>query len=413
MNIFQSKFKDLKRSSPVSLGKRFISFLIDFFFLFVLSAIAFEISVKVVQDGSSYRAIEDSIQQEIEYYDTYIGKSGLKPTYPDISEELARQNKMCEEYLFRGIYSAYLTNTEYTFENWDDHKAEVMSYGELTDQNDLVTNFYKNFLPNNDVGIQIDYPASSGLEKAFGIYRAELLTNSSLYVFKEENGVPMFTSYTAYCIYHYKYINRDDNVGTNGKNYLDTIQNTYLVLIGDGLDFMSKAEPYYSNHWIPYTKLVAKQSLIVNGTMLVSLFACSLLVYVLPKFLFKDEKTFARKLLSLGTISIYNSKTAIWKQIIRTIVEILMAPMLILLMYILPPFNFDFRAMIMPMNIDTKFSLIVIVIACYIFFIASGCFAFFTHDRQTLIDVLTRTKVVDSKHRDEVDSDDDYEASPN
>lgn len=171
-----------------------------------------------------------------------------------------------------------------------------------------------------------------------------------------------------------------------------------------------KAEPYYSTHYEVYRQELYTQSRNVNTALLISILLSYLIMVLVPKLIFRHQRSFGRMILGLGMIGNDLEETPLWITIANTILGLFGFLVTATIMYLLPPFSGSFDPMMFPFlgSIPLVIILLIIVLLAGV----NYAFCLFSHYKQSGIELLEHSILVDKHHLDEIDMDDQYEGKP-
>ena len=170
---------------------------------------------------------------------------------------------------------------------------------------------------------------------------------------------------------------------------------------------MIRSEPYYSTHYKDYYNALSVQARITNIALIISIFVAYVIGVFIPKLLFKDERTIGRVLMKLGAINEEREPVSLVSVIVRSILEAIGYTFVAFIIYMFPPFNGSFNAMLTPFVGELSLTMLLLLIA--LISIIINVFMLFTHYGQNLINMIFRDRVVDLRLIDYGDRDEEYE----
>lgn len=401
MNFFKSNFEILKKSSPAKMSRRFISCVIDMILVIALALGLFTISFNVLKKSDMYRSVEESIESEIKYYEEY---SELTHIVEYVDGKRVNQDVMVIKNLFRAIC---LSNQIYGNKNQSqfvfDENHDVAKNGVASLHTDNVAYFYTQYIPLNDPdGKIVNMSGVNTVDYLFKKYEAGFGTDAKyMFLFdKNVSGVPVMYDHVAYYIFHYLFVDSKDDIGQTGATYYDAYYKGYCNMLEEAESLIIEGEPYYSTHYGNYMNKYSAQARYTNITLMISIFISSMLVLLIPRYLFKDGKSVGYKLLGLGTVRFDEESQPWYIILVKSIIESLGFISIGLLMYMFPPFNGVFDSMFVPMMSTLNISFGIILLVIWIICIVVNVFGLFSSYRQNLINILFKEKVVDIHYID-------------
>lgn len=181
-------------------------------------------------------------------------------------------------------------------------------------------------------------------------------------------------------------------------------------MLNDAESLLVRSEPYYTTHYLSYRSAFNKQGRYVNYTLLASMVVGYLIAILLPKLLLKDERTLGRWIMKLGVIIPGHEHVPWYIALMHSILGIFGFMSTMLFMYLLPPFNGIYDFIFIPLFANatiTTMALILVIIA--IVSAINYVSTLFMHFKTSIVDLIGHSYVVDLKHIDEGDFDDQYE----
>ncbi len=148
----------LRNAYPVKSGKRFVCFFVDFV---ILSLVAYLLSLgflPLFRNSSSYKASENTIQEEIKYYNQYISETHIVSFLDEKKTTRKDQDVLVLENISKAIYLSYKTFDE-TLETpqFSDYvikeDSKLAKYGVASLTNDDISYFYTVYVPKQEYKI--------------------------------------------------------------------------------------------------------------------------------------------------------------------------------------------------------------------------------------------------------------------
>ena len=411
MKLLESNLEELQRSSPAKMSKRFVCCVIDMIILIFITALVFSGIFKITENTSAYKEQTKIVNTEVDYYNKFISETHVV--------EFENNQRLSSEILaYKNLSKAiYLSYTILGTNNISDYviniNDEITRNGVASLENDNISYFYTKYLPKNDTqGKIIDMYGQDPQDYLFRVYKDAFQDEASfMFIFdKNISEIPILKVDVAYCLYDY-YINNDDStsVGAKGYEYYQIFCSGYIDMLDFAIDKMIASEPYHTEHYLVYRESICNQARYTNISLLISLFIAYLLVILLPKYLFKNEKTIGYKLFGLGVIRLDGEENKWYIPLIKGIFGSIGFIVSVIIIYLFPPFNGVYDAMYYPFTIDSKLSLLWIILIVGVIGSIVNIAGLFTHYRQTFINMLFQDKVVDIHYLDEGDQDDKFE----
>lgn len=416
----------IKRASPAKPGKRFLSFCIDYVLVLLVSYLVFLLGYDVIKTNDVYINAENTVNQEIEYFNEFFGDTKIIE-YVDgerVDNEIIILKNAC-----RAIYHSYKVTSSPDFYipeeelngtiiNEDGSKTiTVSSYGEASLETDSIAYFYTKYVVENNDKQIVNYYNSIAIEYLYDIYN-QYFEGYGLYA-KNNDGVsiPCLIPDAANKMYTYLFKDEaqvnDNDLWQEGKELFYNFENGYQNLLADAELLLVKSEPYYTTHYLVYRNAYNEQGRYINYALLCAFTISYLLIVLLPKLLFRDGRTIGRFVLKLGVLSNDYEKIPWYVTLIYSIFGVIGFMSTMLLIYMFKPFNGVYDFMFIPLfgslswlTMGTLF--LIIVIAAIIVYIST----LFMHYKTSLIDLLNHCFIVDLKHIDEGDFDDEYSGKP-
>ena len=172
----------------------------------------------------------------------------------------------------------------------------------------FIAYFYTRYLKEN-TGLGIEPKGD-----LFEIYRRSFGDDASfMFSFNREiSDMPVLNTQVAYYLFHYLFIDETDSIGQTGATYYTSYYNGYSNMLEEAEESILKSEPYYSTHYRNYMEAYSAEARYTNITLLISIFIACFIVLLIPRYLFKDEKTVGYKLLGLGVIKADGDKIIVF-----------------------------------------------------------------------------------------------------
>lgn len=411
MKLFSSNYEILKRSAPAKMGKRFIAGLIDMLLVILMTVLLFQGVFAIIKNTDSYKETDSVVQYEVSYYNE-LTKNAYIVEYIDG----VRMDEDANSYqnLLRAIYRSYSIRGNQYFDFGTIYEKGGFSQEKLDEilkGKDNITNFYVNFIPEYDPNGNIITMIGTTPEKVVEKVYKNAFGNDFISYFDIYDGdnLPILKEDAAFFMFHYLFEDESDPNGEKGSSYYQTFINAYTYMLGEAENKILISEPYYSTHYLVWKNALCERSTLTNVWLFVTLFVSCLVVLLLPKYLFKNEKTVGYKLLGLGVINIDNEPNSWYIPLLKFIFECAGMVCSILLIYLFPPFNGVFDTMFLPFDVEGWLSLGWLILFAAIGGGIINSFGLFTHYRQTVINFLFNDKVVDIHFIDQGDRDDKYE----
>lgn len=395
MNIFKSNLEDLKKSLPAKTSKRFVSWVIDFALVAFVGWCIFAVLFQIIKNTDGYTAAEDTIKNEIDYYENLTEKTHIVEY---VDGKRVETDVVVLKNLYRAICLSYQVfgnnqQPDFTF----DAEHDVMINGVQSVENDNVAYFYEIYLKNNP---EIKVSAGGDL---FEIYRKAFGSDATfMFSFnKEVSDVPVLNTQVAYYLFHYFFISSSDEIGQTGRTYYDSYLAGYSSMLEEAEMLILRSEPYYSTHYSEYKEAYTAEANYANIALVVAIVISVFAVLLTPRYLFKDGKTVGYKLMGLGVVSLYGEGNNWYVPLIKTLIDCIGFIPVAFILYLFPPFNGGYDAMYTPISVDGKISFAWIILIVGIIGAAVNLFGLFTAKRQNLLNIIFREVVVDSRRIDD------------
>lgn len=415
MNLFQSNNVLLSRASPVKPGKRFVSFFIDFLIVFLISYLVFLGAFEITKNTTQYKSAGQVINDEIAYYVDLAEDSHIVEYLEKDTATRKDYDMMVIENCNRAIYRSYLVFGNAQEPNFiiDDNHA-VTKYGKATLESDNVSYFYTKYIPNNPDRKIVDFDGKSPTTFLNDLYKNAFGENKSMFTFDSENAdIPTLNTQSAYYLFCYLYNQGEESQRDKGSDYYVKYYNAYEYMLSEAENLLIKSEPYFTQHYLVYRDSYYNQGRYINLTLIASVMVGYLIAILIPKILFKNERTIGRLIMGLGLLTIDNKHSKWYTILFKSILGMVGFVTVISLVYFLPPFNGIYDFMMMPLFANSSnFNLLSLIFILILITGALYVSTLFTHYRTSLIDILFKEKLVDKKYIDEGDNDEHFEARP-
>lgn len=399
MNIFKSNIDVLRRSSPAKLSKRFVCFAIDFILVALIAGVIFSGLFNITQNTSAYKASNQMVKDEIAYYEELT-----KETH--IVEYVDGARVTTDVVVLKNIYRAICLSYEIFGNNQQpdfviDANHDVMLNGVHSAENDNVAYFYTRYLMDNpSIVIESSKDVFEIYKNAFG--------DDATFMFsfnKDLAEIPVLNTQVAYYLFHYLFIDSSDTIGQTGATYYRSYYNAYANMLEEAETLIIKSEPYYSTHYADYKNAYSTEARYTNITLVLSIFIACFIVLLVPKCLFKNEKTIGYKLFGLGVIRTDGEENAWYVPLLKTVIDCFGFIPVAFILYLFPPFNGGYEAMFMPVSTECSISLAMMILTVTIIGGIVNAFSLFTYKRQNLFNLIFDDVVVDVNYIDEGERD--------
>ena len=351
------------------------------------------------KNTSAYKEAEQTVADEIAYYEKLTEETHIVE-YVDGSRVSTDVTVL--KNLYRAIclsYEVFGNNQQADFKFDSDH--DVMINGVHSLENDNVAYFYTKYLKENpNVNVEADDSLFDVYKRAFG--------DDATFMFsfnRDVSELPVLNTQVAYYLFHYLFIDDSDSVGQTGATYYQSYYRGYSNMLEEAETLILKSEPYYSSHYQSYKEAYSAQARYSNISLVLSVFVSCFIVLLVPKYLFKNERTVGYKLFGLGVIRTDGEDNPWYVPLIKTIFECVGFIPIVIILYLFPPFNAGYEAMFMPITPDSKLSLALAVVIIAIISGIVNAVGLFTYKRQNLINLIFGDVVVDVHYIDEGERD--------
>lgn len=389
MKLFKSNTDELKRSSPAKPGKRFVCWVIDLILVTLCAELVFTGALQITQNTSAYKEAEQTLNSEIAYYEELIEKT-------HVVEFVDGKRVTSDVVVFKNICRAICLSHEIFGNNQKpefefDASHDVMLNGIHSTENDNIAYFYTKYLKEN-TDLNIEAP-----DDLFEIYKKSFGENATfMFSFNSEvSDMPVLNTQVAYYLFHYLFISETDTIGATGATYYEMYYNAYGNMLAEAEALVLNSEPYYSTHYQDYKEAYSAEAKYVNITLVISIIISCFIVLMIPKYLFKNEKTVGYKLFGLGVIRTDGKANKFYVPLIKTIIDCIGAIPIAMIMYLFAPFNASYRAMYTPINPSSGISLGLVILVILGVSAIVNAVGLFTNKKQNLINLIFNDLVVD------------------
>ena len=416
MKLFNSNYELLKRSTPAKMGKRFVCCVIDMAIVFLVAAAIFMGAFAITENSASYKKASLTIREEITYFEN------------DVMSETHLLEFIDGERAYDEVVS-YINLLKAVKVSLENNGKDFSSFYEKIEEKDLeevklmlaeiddITHFYTVYLPTYDKDGKIVNMGDTEPMTYLHSYYYNSFGDQYYYDLfgqREQNptSTPVLRSDVAEKLFHYITVSTDDPMGKEGATYYDIFTKGYTSMVSKSIEKVVVSEPYYSNHYVVYRSAMCDKGRMTNLALIISVFLAYCIVVVLPKFLFKNEVSIGYKIFGLGVIKMTGETNPWYIKLIKLVPEFFGFLIIIFFMYLLPPFEGVYDAMFLSFTFNSFLSLGGLILIIAIIGVINNSFGLFTHFRQTLINIIFKDVVVDTKYLDEGDRDEVYEGRP-
>lgn len=406
MKLFSSDIDNLRLASPAMSGKRFVSAFLDYLFLFALGIGFFYASYAITTASSAYQNATATVQNEIAYYNQAVQETHLVRFEADGSTrvdneidiiKIAAKNIVLyyNDCLKNGKETGFAEKPAAAFKEAEDQEASFTS--------DNVAYFYTVYVPaHNDNNDLMTFTASS--EATFvSLQKSAFGTSFVYFVSTGDSTLPILSQSYALALNDYLYKGLNSDVG---KAVYTAFYNAYSSLFEDAENIFLNGKTYHSGRYQDYVSAHMKEAGLVADDLLIAM-SVSYLCLVLLRFLLKDGRTLGNLILGLGYTRIDRSEMGVKENLLRIPLEYFMATQTSILLMGLPPFSFSYSELYVPLWSWGAFEptlLVFFLIGMAVGFLNLG-FAFFSHERRSLTDYLSKSILLDKNHVNEEDTD--------
>ena len=365
----------------------------------LVAGVIFSGLFQITQNTSAYKAANQKVEDEIAYYEQFT-----KETH--VVEYVDGARATTDVVVLKNLYRAICLSLEVFGNNQQpdftfDSSHDVMINGVHSAENDNIAYFYTRYLKNNpSIKIETNDDLFEIYKRAFG--------DDATFMFsfnRELSEIPVLNTQVAYYLFHYLFIDSSDTIGQTGATYYRSYYNAYANMLEEAEMLIIKSEPYFSTHYADYKNAYCAEARYTNITLVSSIFIACFIVLLIPKYLFKDEKTLGYKLFGLGVIRTDGETNAWYVPLIKAVIDCFGFIPVTFILYLFPPFNGGYEAMFMPVSPDCNISLAIVILAVIIIGGIVNAFSLFTYKRQNLFNLVFNDVVVDVHYIDEGERD--------
>lgn len=368
----------------------------------------------MVKQNKSYQQAQQKIKDEITYYNELFSDSKLIEFIDEEKTVRKDEEVLVIENVCRAIVHAYKNSSDPDFDIPEDEllgkEKTVSYYGEASLETDVISYFYTKYVVNHPEMQIVNFHSQTPLEYLYDTYDYQF--NGKEIFVRTNDGVtvPTLTSQAANKMYHYLFVDSQDEIGKSGKDVYFSFYTGYTNMLSNAESLLVRSEPYFSTHYQDYRAAFNQQGRIVNWTLLGCMVVGYLLGILLPKLLLKDERTIGRLIMKLGVMTREQDKLPWYTILLHSVLGVFGFTSTMLFMYLLPPFNGIYDFIFMPLFhhslvITMALLFVIVILLTAIIYVST----LFMHFKTSLVDLLSRSYVVDLKHIDEGDFDDQYE----
>lgn len=392
-NIFKNKIVDYTSHLACSPSKRFIALFIDFILMCVVTLLLYLGSYEILINNSSYINKDNTINEEVEHYNNLINETHLV----EFEDDTLKERKSIDETVLTLVLKQI--NLSYTLDdsgNFNNHEpVQIEKYGIANKETDNIAYFYLNYLPSHNENNDIVDINNLTYEEFYKVHFEELAGSlySELFTTKDDE-IIYITPYVASRIYRYIY---EDYSG--GEDYYYNVINIYRYIFEESEKLVINSKNYYSNHYVIYEDAIIKQANMVNLSFVLTILVSFTLIIAIPQIFLKDGKTIGKSWQGIALISKKGKALPIGLLILRNVFSFLGYLLVSIMIPMLPMFNFSYNSFQVPLfylgslNISYGFILILIGIIAIISSIPS----LFTKNKNSLIDYISMTNVIELK----------------
>lgn len=402
------RYTILKRSFPAQPGRRFLCFIIDLLFHLALTAALFLPTFTLIMNTPLYQNEENIVKNEVQYYIDYSKESKIAEY--DENNNRYSADKRVYIYLARAIclsYNVFGTEGEPDFVL----NEQVQKYGVLSKENDNICYFYTNYLAQEAHKDFVDMKGKDNITYYYDEFYNAFASPSDYFDMGNEKkamyGLPVMKNNVANRLMKGSFTSD----GTLGATLYTEIAEGLNIMFNRAEAILLNAEPYHTDHYIPYCRAISNCATIINVYLIVCILLAALVIFLVPKLIFGNETTFARRLFGLGGVRGNKQPVPWWMMLMRTLLEMLLSIGIMIIMYIFPPFNVDLSTLSSPIVYPNPLSFGIVVIAILVLFLLEKVPILFSHEKQSAIDIMFDVVIVDTHFQDD-DYDEEMEAKP-
>ena len=406
-SIFKSNIDTYHRASPCRPTRRLITAIVDFFILVAVSLVLYVATFNIVTNIDGYKEAEAKVAQEVEYYKDYISETHLVEYGSSEGGDIYRidTEETALKILLRNLKFSYEKGPKNEFFEEYDVEEKLKDYPATTLQNDNILYFLGVYLPEHNVDNSIlDMQGMSPTEYytwALGKSAGDTFFKAH-YNVDEVTGIPYIKPYIANKIIGYVFY---DTEVTDAQTYYSDLWNVYIYVLNDLESVMLNNNDYKVNHYAVYEESKREQALYITVSFVINLFVSYFIAIVLPQILFKDGRTFARKIFNVGVISRNLGEVKRYQILGRCVFGFFGSFPSLYLIPLLPFFNFQFYTFNIPFFVSGDFYINLghFILAFGILAAINALIIPILKKRTSLIDLATQCYVVDGRHLDEID----------
>lgn len=310
-----------QNDNPVSTTRRFCALAIDALILIVISFVLIISSYQIVANIDSYKTAETRLNQEMiacyklqeesKVYE-YLGEGDQKYNSP------RQQADIFKDYCLSHILYSQQKDPEpfktYNVTIKNEKNLPVASY-----EVDPLAYFYAYFVPkyneyNGNKYDIIEYEGDSRL--LFYNQYKKIAFQTNMWVFNEETlELPYLKGAQAADLYKYLFEDKSYQAGLTVYNFLSTnFQKIWRIEVNQLLESQR-----YKDHYDIYKANYEKCSYIIDTTIAIDYVIAFALVMVLPQIIFRNCRTFGKKLMQITVVDKQGYDLQIWQIIVRNI----------------------------------------------------------------------------------------------
>ena len=420
-NPFKGVSDLLSRAAPARRNAHFIAYVIDIVLVFIVSYLLFLGGRAIVSSSEAYKRNYANYEAEITYYQDMLVEAHIAEYIDRDNNVLVDDEDLCVKTAISQIILSYSHDNPSSPEFFEDPSIKLKEiyngdfysdcFTEASFDNDYVSKFFIDYIPlHNENNKLIDLGNMSSVEYTIYFYKKHAIEHEKLRFVYDVGGnsIPYLRMDIANEIY--KYLVRAD--GNNRDDY-DAFIDFYTSMLNDTQDIIFKSESYQNGHYQDYLSYRQKTTQAIGWTLLISIFLAYYLAVFLPQMIFKDGRSIGRILLRLASINTDKSETELWKVILRSIFTAISSVYIAFFLVLLPPFNGASMILYLPFITIGTFDITILNIIIVVFALAAinGITMLLTHEKRNLVDVISKTIVVDVTMLDEPDYDERDEAN--
>ena len=360
----------------------------------LVASLLFTGLLAITKSTAAYKDAEATVGEEIDYYERLTESTHIVE-YVDGARVDTEVTVL--KNLYRAIclsYELFGNSQQPNFQFDENHDVRIN--GTHSAETDNVAFFYTQYLASNlHIGV-------ANNESIFDIYKRSFGQDATfMFTFNAElSEIPVLNTQVAYYLFHYLFVDSSDSIGQTGATYYQSYSRSYGNMLEEAENLILQSEPYYSTHYAAYKDAFCTQARQVNIALAVSVILSCLIVTLIPKYLFKDQKTLGYKLFGLGVVTEDGEECKWYVPLIKSALCSVGAIPLTFILYMFPPFNGGFEAMFTPATPDSALSLAWVVLIIGVADGIAAAFSLFTEKRQTLVNLIFRETVVDARFVD-------------